>query len=110
MFAYAGTIMVSLSSVTAAVCASALPFTVVPAPIVIEARAIIVPLKELVAPRVAELPTMKKTWLAVAPPVSTMLAPAAVVSVEPIWKMKTALASPLRVKVPVIARVAGVEW
>ncbi len=100
--------MVSLSNVTAAV-ASALPFICAAAPIVIEATAIIVPLKTFPAPRVAELPTTQKTWLAVAPPVSTMVAPAAVVSVEAISKTKTALASPLRVKVPVIPKVPAAE-
>ena len=55
-------------------------------------------------PSVAELRTCQKTFDACAPPVKSTLLPDAVMSVEPIWKMKTALGLPwaLRVSVPVI--------
>jgi hypothetical protein len=97
--------MVFVSIVTAATCASALPSSSAPVVMVIDAYAIIVPLKTLVVPRVAELPTAQKIFFDWAPLASTMLAPDEVVSVEAIWKTKTALASPCasRVKVPVIA-------
>ncbi len=97
--------MVLVSIVTAATRARALPSSVAPVVMVIDAYAIIVPLKTLLVPSVAELPTAQKTFCDWAPLVSTMLAPDEVVSVEAIWKMKTALALPCasRVKVPVIA-------
>jgi hypothetical protein len=64
-----------------------------------------VPLKVVLVPRVAELPTCQKTLAAWAPPMRfTLLLVAAVISVLPIWKMKTAfgLPLPLRVTVPVM--------
>jgi hypothetical protein len=103
-FVYAG-LIVLVSIVTAATRASALPSSSAPVVRVIDAYAIIVPLTTLLVPSVAELPTAQKTFEARAPFANTMLAPDAVVSVEAIWKMKTALASPCAssVKVPVIA-------
>ena len=94
-----------VSIVTAATLASALPSSSAPVVRVIDAYAMIVPLTTLLVPSVAELPTAQKIFCGRAPLTSTMLAPDAVVSVEAIWKMKTALASPCasRVKVPVIA-------
>jgi hypothetical protein len=68
-------------------------------------RARMVPLKVVPIPRVAELPTCQKTLEACAPPMRfTLLLLAAVISVLPIWKMKTAfgLPLPLRVTVPVM--------
>jgi hypothetical protein len=66
---------------------------------------VIVPLKTLVVPRVAELPTAQKIFFDWVPLASTMLAPGEVVGVEAIWKTRTALASACesRVKVPLIA-------
>src|SRR6185503_1733975 len=45
-------------------------------------------------PKVAELPTCQTTLAACAPPVKITCRPDVVVSVEPIWKMNTAFASP----------------
>ena len=101
----APTAMVLLANVTAPVRANALPFSAAPVVTVTDAWAMIVPLKVVLVPRVAELPTCQKTLEATAPPMSaTALLPAAVVSVLPIWKMKTAFGSPLplRVTVPVM--------
>ena len=98
-----GTLTLLLSNVTAAVRASALPFSVAPVFSVMEARAIMFPDMVVLVPRVAELPTCQITFLAWARPMRLTL-PAAVVSVEPIWKMNTAFGSPLpsRVTFPVI--------
>jgi hypothetical protein len=52
------------------------------------------PLKMEFVPRVAELPTCQKMFLAWAPPARTMLVPEPVVSVDPILKIQTAFASP----------------
>ena len=92
-----------VSNVTAPFRASALPFSVAPLVNVMEARAITFPVIVVPVPSVAELPTCQKTFLAWAPPMRLTL-PAAVVSVDPIWKMKTAFGSPLpsRVRFPVI--------
>ena len=58
-----------------------------------------VPLKMEFVPRVAELPTCQKMFLAWALPARTMLVPEPVVSVEPILKIQTSFAVPLRVKI-----------
>jgi hypothetical protein len=50
-----------VSNVTAPVCANALPLSVAPVVIVIEARAIMVPTIVVAVPMVAELPTCQKT-------------------------------------------------
>lgn len=52
-----GTVMVLVSNVTAPVCANALPSSVAPVAIVIDANARMFPLKTEYVPRVAELPT-----------------------------------------------------
>jgi hypothetical protein len=77
--------------------------------IVIDVRARIVPTKLVDVPSVAELPTVQKTLHACAPPSRTTELPEAVVSDEPAWKMKTALASPPAFKVtdPVSERAAA---
>ncbi len=104
-YAYRGLVMMLLSSVTAPTCASALPSSDTPVVIVIEAYAIIVPLKTEVVPRVAELPTTQKMLLAWAPPVSMIWLPVRVVRVDAIWKTQTALEFPCasRVRPPVTA-------
>jgi hypothetical protein len=64
-----------------------------------------VPLKIVWVPRVAELPTCQKTLEAWAPRMSfTVLFSVAVVSVVPIRKMKTEFGSllPSRVRIPVM--------
>jgi hypothetical protein len=53
-----------------------------------------VPLKIVVVPRVAELPTCQKIFLACAPPLRITWRPDVVVSVDAIWKMNTAFALP----------------
>jgi hypothetical protein len=90
----AGTVMVSESRVTAPVLASARPVMVSPVVAVIDASARMVPVKVDPVPRVAELPTCQKTLQAWAPLTRSMLLAESVVSVEPAWKMKTALALP----------------
>jgi len=89
--------------VTAPVRASALPFSVAPVVAVTDMLAITFPVKIVLVPRVAELPTCQNTFLDRAPPAKmTWLLPAAVVSVVWIWKIQTPLAGPLRVRFPVI--------
>ena len=95
-------VIVLSSSVTAAVCASSLPWIVAPVLAVIEAAAMIVPTKRVPLPSVAEEPTCQKTLHACAPPTSETLVFDSVISVEPTWKMNTALGSPsaFRVTLP----------
>src|SRR5438477_537598 len=82
--------------------ANNLPLTMAPLFTVMETAARIFPLKTLVVPKVAELPTCQKMFFAWAPPLKTMLVAGSVVSVEAILKMKTAFALPWpsRVKIP----------
>ena len=68
-------------NVTAPVCTSALPFMVELAFMVMEAYAMMVPLKTEEVPSVAELPTCQKMFLAWAPPVKITLPLTATVSV-----------------------------
>ena len=91
---HAGTVIVSLSRVTAPVWASARPTIVLFVVTVIDARARIVPLKLEPVPSVAELPTCQNTLQAWASPIRTTWLAEPVVSVEPIWKMKTAAGLP----------------
>ena len=83
-----------LSNVTAALRARARPCRLAPVFKVTACRAMIVPLKMEFVPRVAELPTCQKMFLAWAPPARTTCVLPSVVSVEAIWKMKTAFALP----------------
>ena len=53
-----------------------------------------VPLKAVAVPRVAELPTCQNTLQGFAPLTSRTRLPEAVVSVDPAWKMNTAPGSP----------------
>src|SRR5437667_167922 len=87
--------LISLESrVTAAVRANSRPSTVAPVVTVMEAKARMFPLNTEPVPKVAELPTCQKTLAALAPPLKITWRPDVVVSVEPIWKMNTAFASP----------------
>ncbi len=52
------------------------------------------PMKAVPVPSVAELPTWKKVLQALAPLIASTLLADAVVSVDPIWKTKTALGLP----------------
>src|SRR6202042_461076 len=95
-------VMVLFSSVTAAVCASSLPWIVAPVFAVMLSAAMIVPTKCVPVPSVAEEPTCQKTLHACAPFMRETLVLEPVVKVEPIWKMNTAfgLPSALRVTLP----------
>jgi len=86
--------------VTWPVRASALPCRVAPVFNVIDAWAIMVPTKIEFVPRVAELPTCQNTLLGETPPVRTTCVVDRVVNVEPIWKTKTELEFPVRVRIP----------
>jgi hypothetical protein len=96
-------VMLLSSSVTAPLRANTRPMMSAPVFIVIEVSARMFPTKLVVVPRVAELPTCQKTLQAFAPLISSTWLADAVVSVLPIWKMKTAFGSPCasRVSVPV---------
>ena len=63
-----GAVIALVSKVTAALRASALPSRLAPVFTVIEASAMMVPLKTEYVPRVAELPICQKMFLAWAPP------------------------------------------
>jgi hypothetical protein len=92
-----------VSRVTAPVCAKALPCTVAPVVRVLLVRARILPVKAVPVPSVAELPTCQKALQLCAPLIGRTEALLEVVSVLPIWKMKTALGLPwpLSVSAPV---------
>jgi hypothetical protein len=92
--AQAGVVIVSSSRVTAPFRASARPSTVSPVVTVIDVRARIVPTKVEPVPSAAELPTCQNTLQACAPPIRITWLDESVTSVEPTWKMKTALGSP----------------
>ena len=95
--------MSSLISVTAALSAKNPPVSTTPLLTVTDAKAMTIPLKRLVSPIVAELPTKKNTLHGRAPLVRMILAADAVVKVEPILKTNWAfwLPRPLSVRVPV---------
>jgi len=83
-----------LSSVTAALRAKALPFTVAPVFRVILVSASMFPTNVVVVSIVAELPTCQNTLQSWPPLITTTDEPGPVVSVLPIWKTHTALGSP----------------
>src|SRR5271155_2498553 len=87
-------VIVFVSSVTAPVRASSLPWIVAPVFAVMLAEAMIVPTKLVLVPSVADEPPCQKTLHACAPFTSETLVPEPVISVEPIWKMNTALGLP----------------
>src|SRR4051812_16501087 len=82
------------SSVIAPVCVRARPSITAPVFNEMDMEARMFPLKIDVVPRVAELPTCQKILAALAPPERTILVPANVVRVEPIWRIQTAFGSP----------------
>src|SRR5580765_3248255 len=104
-----GIVIVLESSVTAAVRANSRPSTEAPVVTVMEAKASMFPLKTEVVPRVAELPTCQKTLAALAPPLRITWRPKVVVSVDAIWKMKTALGSPCASSVRSPEEISSVE-
>ncbi|AYV25447.1 hypothetical protein EES41_01710 [Streptomyces sp. ADI95-16] len=85
--------MVLLSSVTAALRASARPSNTAPFWAVMEARARMLPLKKDEVLTVAELPTCQKMLQACAPLISWTLLPTSMIKVVGTWKMKTELGS-----------------
>jgi hypothetical protein len=87
-------VIVLVSIVTAAVRAKSLPWIVAAVFAVMLSKAITVPTKRVPVPSVAEEPTCQKTLHACAPLTSDTLVFEPVISVEPIWKMNTALGSP----------------
>src|SRR5437667_5595831 len=89
-----GIVIVLESKVTAPFRANSLPSTAAPVVTVMDVKARMFPLKTEVVPRVAELPTCQKILAAFAPPLRITWRPEVVVSVDAIWKMKTAFASP----------------
>ncbi len=89
-WAQSGVLMVLLSRVTAAVCASRRPVTVAPVCAVTEARASTVPTKVEWVPRVAELPTCQKTLQDACEVVNLTTLPEPVIKVLEAWKMNTA--------------------
>ena len=95
MDAEVGVVIVLASRVTAPFRANSLPSTAAPVVTVMEVKARMFPLKTEVVPSVAELPTCQKMLAALAPPLRITWRPEVVVSVDPIWKIQTALASPL---------------
>src|SRR6202050_437291 len=89
-----GALTVLHAIVTAPLRASALPVRVAPVSSVIDCSDNMVPSKIELVPRVAELETCQKTFLACAPPARITCVLPMVVSVDPTWKMKTAFALP----------------
>ena len=91
------------SNVTAPFRAKALPARLALVFMVMLVSARMFPVKSVVVPRVAELPTCQNTWHCPPPLMMTTDELLAVVSVVPIWKMKTALESSWasRVSLPV---------
>ena len=101
-----GWMMRLVSSVTAAVRASALPLRVAPVCIWMLASAMMLPTKVVETAIVAELPTTQKMSHGCAPLISDTRAPVAVTRVLPILKMY--MPPPLSVSVPV--KVGAVLW
>jgi hypothetical protein len=90
-----------VSNVTAPPRAIALPVRFTPVVSVILAAAMIFPANTVFVPNVAELPTCQKTWQALPPLIMFTVELEAVVSVEPILKIKTAFGSPVAFSVSV---------
>jgi hypothetical protein len=95
--------MTLVSRVTAPFLAMTRPATTVPVCTDTEVNAITVPMKLVLVPSVAELPTCQNTLQAWAPLIRETVAFEAVIKVDPAWKMNAALGSPWasRVTVPV---------
>ena len=105
--------MTFVSSVTAALSAMARPVTI-DAPVfsVTEVFAMIVPLKAVLVPSVADVPTCQKTFFAEAPLINCTLELVAVMSVVGIWNTNTAfeLPWPSRTRVVVNEAEAGKQY
>lgn len=87
-----------VSRVTAAPRAYSPPLTETPVVTLIAVVASMLPLKIVLVPRVAELPTCQKTLQALAPLMSMTEEADAVVMVLPIWNTHCALGSPTKQK------------
>jgi len=96
-------VMLLSSRVTAPPSANRRPFTEADVVTVILVTAIITPWKMVPVPRVALEPILQNTLHGDAPFIRSTIAPVAVVSVDTIWKMNIALASPpaSSVRIPV---------
>lgn len=92
--AHQGRTMVLVSRVTEPSRARVWPLTVTPAFTVIETAARILPTNAVSVPRVTELPTCQMTLRAMAPLERSTRLAVAVVRVDPIWKIHSALRSP----------------
>ena len=97
-------VMVLVSRVTAPFRASSCPCTVAPVFAAMDVKAKMCPTKWELVPKVAELPTFQKIRQNRAPLWRLMLLPDAVISVEAVLNMNTALGSPWAssVRAPVI--------
>jgi hypothetical protein len=102
-----GLVKVSLSNVTAPLRARARPWTVALVVTVIEVRARMFPVKTEPVPSVAELPTCQNTLHSWAPLISVTVLPEPVISVESVWKMKTAVGSPAPSRTSGPVRLSG---
>jgi hypothetical protein len=100
---HASLTIVLVFRVTAPFRANSWPWTLAPFFALIEMSASTDPTKEELVPKDADVPTCQKTLQAWAPPVKIIELAVAVVSVDAVLKINTALGSPpaLRVKVPV---------
>lgn len=108
---HTGLVIVFVSNVTAPFRANILPSTSAPVVRVMDVKARIFPLKLEFVPSVAELPTCQKTLQAWAPFMRRTRLDPAVMSVEAVLKIKTALGSSWAssVSVPVIPNVPAAE-
>ena len=100
--------IVFVSSVTLPFRASTRPSTVAPCATVMLVNARMVPWMVELVLSVAELLTCQKTLQACAPPVRVTVLELAVTRSDEAWKIQTALASPLSVRLPI--RLAVVAW
>jgi hypothetical protein len=93
--AHVGMLILFVSRLTCPFLARRRPWTCAPVFAVIEVSAMMVPIKLLFTPRVAELPTCQKTLQGVlAQPVVVTVEPVEVMSVDPVWKIQTAFGFP----------------
>jgi hypothetical protein len=107
-----GRVIVLVSRVTAPVLAKARPIIVAPVVTVIDVSAMMVPMKWVLVPKVADLVTCQKTLQGLAPRIRTTLESLAVTRSLPIWKIQTLFGSfsPSSVRVPVICMSIGLLY
>jgi hypothetical protein len=102
--AQAGRVMTLSSRLTCPLRARTRPDTVVPVCTLADVSARMLPTNVVFVPRVAELPICQNTLHAWAEPTRFTVLLDAVMSVDPTWKMKTALGSPCASSVTVPVR------